>query len=164
MKRLVYGGIKSGKSRFAEELALQNVKKNLYYLATTEFIDEEMAKKIEIHKASRSESFITLEEPLKLYESIKELEGSVLVECMSIWLNNMLYYQKSDDVIIDEVKRVLTLQNSITFVLNDVSKSVVSENALVRKFVDLSGIIAQIIAGSCDEVYYVNAGIGTKLK
>ena len=164
MKRLVLGGIKSGKSRFAEKLTLKSSTTKPYYLATTEFIDDEMAQKIALHKASRSDDFTTIEEPLYLYETLKNLEGSILVECMSMWLNNMLYHQKSKSEIVKEVKKVLTLKCDIVFVLNDVGKSVVSENALVRKFVDLSGIISQILASECSEVYYVNAGIGTQLK
>lgn len=165
MKQLVLGGIKSGKSRFAETLTLKSATTTKpYYLATTEFIDEEMAQKIAIHKASRSNTFITIEEPLELYETLKSIEGTILVECMSMWLNNMLYHNKSDDEILAEVEKVMTLQCDIIFVLNDVGKSVVSENALVRKFVDLSGIISQLIGLKCDKVHYINAGIGMQLK
>jgi len=167
LKILILGGIKSGKSSFAEDITLKNSSTKPYYLATTEFIDDEMRKKIFIHKQRRASKFINIEESLNLFETIKNLENSdglVLVECISMWLNNMLYHQKSDEAIFSEIEKVLSLKNSLVFVVNDVSKSVVSENALVRKFVDLSGIISQMIAKESSEVYYVNAGIGTKLK
>jgi len=164
MKTLILGGIKSGKSSFAERLTLENSTSKPYYLATTEFIDNEMQKKITLHKERRKEQFHTIEEPLELFRAIEKLEGTVLVECVSMWLNNMLYHNKSDEEIFSEIEKVLSLENDIIFVLNDVSKSVVSENALVRRFVDLSGILSQIIAAKCEKVYTVTAGIGVQIK
>ena len=164
MKSLIMGGIKSGKSLFAEEYVLRHAQTKPYYLATTEFIDEGMQKRIEVHKQRRSAKFISIEEPLELVRVCKELEHNILIECMSMWLNNMLYHKRDHQEIFDEVNRLLELPQNITFILNDVSKSVVSENALVREFVDLSGILSQMIAKKCDAVYYINAGIGTKLK
>jgi len=164
LKTLVLGGIKSGKSSFAETLALQSSTLKPYYLATTEFIDDEMQRKIAQHKKRRQEKFHTIEEPLELSSVIEKVEGTILVECVSMWLNNMLYHQKSDAEIFDEIESVLKSQNDIIFVLNDVSRSVVSDNALVRKFVDMSGILSQIIASECERVYSVTAGIGVQIK
>jgi len=90
LKTLVLGGIKSGKSSFAETLALQSSTLKPYYLATTEFIDDEMQRKIAQHKQRRQEKFHTIEEPLELSSVIEKVEGTILVECVSMWLNNML--------------------------------------------------------------------------
>ena len=63
-----------------------------------------------------------------------------------------------------ELKKIFTLDNDIVFVLNDVGNSVVSGNKLTRKFVNINGKIAQLIASECDEVYHNIAGISVKIK
>ena len=164
MKTLFIGGIKSGKSKNAEEFTLSHAKNKPYYLATTEFIDAEMEKKIELHKKQREDKFITLEESLHLSKNIKECDDIVVIECISMWLNNMLYHNKSHNEIFDEIDTLLFLDNSIVFVLNDVGSGIIPDNALAREFIELSGIISQKLASKCDEVYHTVAGISTKIK
>ena len=164
MKVLYIGGIKSGKSAQAEKYTLNLSKQKPIYLATTEFIDSEMAQKIEEHKQNRKSHFLTVEEPLSLAKSIQTQESVVLVECVSMWINNMLYHEKSYEDMLLEMQKVLALKQDIVFVLNDVSASVVSENALVREFVNISGKLSQFIASECDEVYHTIAGIASRIK
>ena len=165
MKTLFIGGIKSGKSQNAERYILKQSKKKPSYLATTEFIDDEMAKKIAIHQETREDNFITIEEALEIANAVESSrEESVLVECLSMWINNMLYHEKSVDDMITEINRLFLSKKDIVFVINDVSSSVISENKLVRKFVETNGKIAQLVASQCDEVYHVVAGIATKIK
>ncbi len=164
MKALFIGGVKSGKSKNAEAFTISHAGNKPYYLATTEFIDEEMAKKIELHKEQRSDNFITIEESLQLSKNIATCDDIVLVECISIWLNNMLYHKHSREEIFDEIDTLLGSDRSIVFVLNDVGSGIIPDNALAREFVELSGIIAQKIAAKCDAVYHTIAGISTKIK
>lgn len=164
MKALFIGGIKSGKSTQAEKYTLGLAIQKPIYLATTEFIDEEMAQKIELHKQNRSSDFVTVEEPLSLASIIKMQKSAVLVECVSMWINNMLYHKKSYEDMLLEIQKVLALQQDIVFVLNDVGASVVSENALAREFVNISGKLSQFIASECDEVYHTVAGIASRIK
>ena len=165
MKTLFLGGIKSGKSKNAESYTLALSKKKPYYLATTEFFDEEMQEKVNLHKLQRKENFYTIEEALALTKTITQLNNEfVLVECISMWLNNMLYHKYTHQQILQEIDILCKLPNNLVFVLNDVSCSVVSDNSLVREFVNLSGIISQKLAKSCDEVYHVTAGISVKIK
>ena len=163
MKALFIGGIKSGKSKHAELFALQQAKKKPYYLATTEFFDKEMKHRIKYHKKQRKKSFKTIEEPLKLAKTIKKCDDIVLVEDISMWINNMLYFGKAKKIK-KELTKLLSLSNDIVFVLNNVGESVVSENALVREFCDYNGIGAQILARECDVVYSVVAGIAQRIK
>ena len=163
MKTLFLGGIKSGKSKNAESYTLALSKKKPYYLATTEFIDEEMQEKIQKHKLQRADKFVTTEEALYLSQAITNKE-TVLIECVSMWLNNMLHHKFSQEQIIKEIETLCTLDANIVFVLNEVGSGVVSENKLVREFVNLSGVIGQILASHCDEVYHVHAGISVKIK
>ena len=164
MKALFIGGIKSGKSFLAEEYTLHHAQTNPYYLATTEFIDEEMSKRIEAHKLQRAENFITLEEPINLATIIEKQDDIVLVECVSMWINNMLYREKEYEEIEAEMLKVLHLNKEIVFVLNDVGAGIIPDNALARKFVDTSGKISQLIAKECKEVFHVIAGISRQIK
>ncbi|MDF1876280.1 bifunctional adenosylcobinamide kinase/adenosylcobinamide-phosphate guanylyltransferase [Sulfurimonas sp. SAG-AH-194-L11] len=164
MKTLFIGGIKSGKSFNAEKFILTDTDEKPIYLATTEFFDDEMREKVRHHQNARGDNFITIEEPLALYEVLKSKNRPVLVECISMWINNMLYHKKSYEQMHAEIKSLLTLKQDIVFVLNDVGTSVVSENRLVREFVNINGKISQLIAGECDNVYHVVAGISSKIK
>lgn len=91
METLFIGGIKSGKSHQAETYILDRGKENPYYLATTEFVDDEMRQRVKVHQQRRSDSFITIEEPFQLLNTL-DYPGSVLIECASMSLNNMLYH------------------------------------------------------------------------
>ena len=163
MKALFIGGIKSGKSRHAELFALRQAKKKPYYLATTEFFDDEMKRRIKRHKKQRKKRFRTIEEPLKLSKVIKRCDDIVLIEDISMWINNMLYHGK-EKKIKKEIEKLLRCKQDIVFVVNNVGESAVSENALVRKFCDLNGIVSQMIAKECDAVFYVVAGIAQRIK
>ena len=165
MKALFIGGIKSGKSYSAEQYtkALQADRKP-YYLATTEFIDEEIQQRIDVHQERRESSFTTIEESLELYRAIQKCDGPILVECTTMWINNMLFHNKTKEQILEHITKVLTLPNDIIFVHNDVGAGIIPDNALARQYIDISGIVAQRIAAQCDEVYHCIAGIATKIK
>ena len=135
-----------------------------YYLATSEAMDDEMKERIARHKAQRANKFICVEEPLKLYDALNSIDGVVLLECLSVWINNMLYYKKDEADIISELKNILTLKNDIIFVINDVSSGIIPDNALARRFIDISGRVAQLSAEACDEVYFCVAGLSLKMK
>ena len=164
MKTLFIGGIKSGKSLHAEKYTEKLSDEKPIYLATTEFIDEEMQKRVDAHKGMRKDKFITIEEALNLKEKIELQKGAVLVECLSMWINNMLYHEKSYEDMQAELSMVLALKQDIVFVINDVSCGVIPENKLAREFVDINGKLAQFVASECDAVYHVIAGIATKIK
>ena len=165
MKTLFIGGIKSGKSYSAEQYtkALQADRKP-YYLATTEFIDEEIQQRIDVHQERRESSFTTIEESLELYRAIQKCDGPVLVECTTMWINNMLFHNKTKEQILEHITKVLTLPNDIIFVHNDVGAGIIPDNALARQYIDISGIVSQRIATECDKVFHCIAGIATKIK
>ena len=164
MKTLFIGGIKSGKSKNAEKFTIKHAKKMPYYLATTEFIDEEMAKRVKRHKKQRAKNFITVEEPLKLKKAISKLDDMVLVECVSMWINNMLYHGFGYKEIKKEIKAILKQNKNIVFVINEVGSGILSKNKLAREFTDINGKISQLIAKKCDRVFYNIAGIKKKVK
>ena len=164
MKALFIGGIKSGKSLHAETFALKHSKLPPVYLATTEFVDEEMHKRIEYHKLQRSENFLTVEEPMNLLEAIRPMKTLVLIECTTMWINNMLHHGFKYEDIHDHIQKLLQLPNDIVFVQNDVGSGVIPDNALAREYIDISGRISQLLAQDCDNVFHVIAGISTQIK
>lgn len=164
MKTLFIGGIKSGKSLNAQEYILKNSSQKPTYLATTEFVDAGMKERIDAHKKERGNDFINLEEPLKIYEAIKSSKSPVLVECVSMWINNMFYHGFTFADMKKELEQILELDQTIVFVLNDVGCGVIPDNQLARDFIDASGKLSQLIASRCDEVYHTIAGISTRIK
>lgn len=163
-KSLFIGGIKSGKSLNAQNYILASSLQKPIYLATTEFIDKEIQERIDAHKQNRSDDFQTIEEPLKLYNIITKCDSAVLVECVSMWINNMLYHGFTFADMKEELEKVLALDKEVVFVLNDVGSGVIPENALARQFIDISGKLSQLIASKCEEVYHTIAGISTRIK
>jgi adenosylcobinamide kinase/adenosylcobinamide-phosphate guanylyltransferase len=165
MKTLFIGGIKSGKSRLAESHIL-NIAGDTkpYYLATTEFFDVEMQERIQIHKQRRQDTFITIEEPLKLFNAVQACPGPVLIECISMWLNNQLYHQIPESETLQELANVLTLPNDLVLVHNEVGLGVIPDNALARQFVDLSGRAAQLMGQRCEQVFFCSAGLKIPMK
>ncbi len=164
MKTLFIGGIKSGKSRLAESYILKQAKQKPYYLATTELIDDEMRERITAHQQRRQDRFTTLEEPIQLLNALKNCASTVLIECVSMWLNNMLYHHHNETQILQELSDCLQLPNDLVFVLNEVGLGVIPDNPLSRQFVDLSGKAAQLLSEHCDQVFFCCAGLTLRLK
>jgi adenosylcobinamide kinase/adenosylcobinamide-phosphate guanylyltransferase len=165
MKTLFIGGVKSGKSRLAEVYILDQAGADRpYYLATTEFFDEEIQDRVRVHKQRRKDYFITLEEPIKLLDVLEKYQGPVLIECVSMWLNNLLYHQIPETEILQELEAVLQLPGNMVLVHNEVGLGVIADNPLARQFVDLSGKAAQLMGQYCDEVFFCSAGLKLRLK
>ncbi|MCF7965078.1 MAG: bifunctional adenosylcobinamide kinase/adenosylcobinamide-phosphate guanylyltransferase [Methylobacter tundripaludum] len=165
MKTLFIGGIKSGKSRLAEAHILEQAATDKpCYLATNEVFDDEMQARIRVHQQRREDLFVTIEEPVKLFETLQKCRGPVLVECVSMWLNNQLYYQIPEADILQELEAVLQLTCDMVLVHNEVGLSVIADNRLARQFVDLSGKAAQLMGQHCDQVFFCSAGLKIKMK
>ena len=165
MKTLFIGGIKSGKSSLAESYILENsASVKPFYLATTEFIDIEMKARIKVHQKRRQDLFVTIEEPVNLVERLKICQQPVLVECVSMWLNNLLYHQWSETKILQELEAIMALPVDLVLVHNEVGLGIIPDNPLARQFVDLSGKAAQIMAKGCDRVFFCSAGLSMQMK
>jgi adenosylcobinamide kinase/adenosylcobinamide-phosphate guanylyltransferase len=165
MKTLFLGGIKSGKSRLAESYMLEHYPATKpYYLATTEFFDTEMQERILLHQQRRGDRFITLEAPVKLFATLQNCSQPVLVECVSMWLNNLLYHQVPSPIILQELEAVMQLPVDLVLVHNEVGLGVIADNPLARQFVDLSGKAAQIMGQACEQVFFCSAGLTMRMK
>ena len=165
MKTLFIGGVKSGKSRLAEAYILQAAgTAKPYYLATTECLDIEMQLRISEHKARRQEHFITIEEPRHLLAALQNCDRPVLVECVTMWLNNQLYHGQTEAAIFQELEAALQMPGDMVFVHNEVGLGIIPDNALARQFVDLSGKAAQLMGQYCDKVFFCSAGLALPMK
>lgn len=165
MKTLFIGGIKSGKSRLAEAYILeQPTNHKPYYLATNEVFDDEMQARIHVHRQRRQDLFVTLEEPVKLLGVLQQCPGPVLIECVSMWLNNLLYHNVPEVNILQELEAVLQLSCNMVLVHNEVGLGIIADNPLARQFIDLSGKAAQLMGQHCDQVFFCSAGLKMSMK
>lgn len=165
MKTLFIGGVKSGKSRLAEAYILaHSAGRQPIYLATTECQDAEMQARIAEHQQRRQDQFVTLEEPLALRAALETCHAPVLVECVTLWLNNRLYHQHREAEILAELEAVLHWPGDLVLVHNEVGLGVIPDNALARRFVDLSGRAAQLMGQLCDRVFFCSAGLMLTMK
>jgi adenosylcobinamide kinase/adenosylcobinamide-phosphate guanylyltransferase len=161
---LITGGARSGKSRYAEQRAIEMGARPLY-VATAEAKDEEMAQRITAHRKRRGDQWRTIEEPLELAETLLAERGKtdcVLVDCLTLWVSNLLiqrddkYASEKVDDLIDKLPQ---LNFHLVFVTNEVGWGIVPDNSLARKFRDLAGWTNQRMAQAANEVILMVAGM-----
>ncbi len=171
-KKVIFitGGCRSGKSRYALDYVNQHFLKKLY-LASCEALDEEMAQRIEHHKKMRGPEWHTIEEPVEIVDKIRQYGDKVeviLLDCITLWLSNILMKWDSDSRIMDEVDRFVNMikQSPTSFIIvsNEVGMGIVPAEPLGRRFRDLSGMVNQKIAEVADTVIYMVSGIPLFLK
>ena len=171
---LVTGGARSGKSRFAEKLAREGGEKR-FYIATAPVFDAEMAERVARHKALRArDNWQTIEEETDLASALSHAaeQGAetILVDCLTLWINNLLFRdeQLSEEAFAQVCGKVLDRAREtpaqVVMVISEVGLGLVPENALSRRFRDLSGRCAQLTAERADEVYFLIAGIPQRIK
>ncbi len=164
---LVLGGARSGKSRYAEGLLDRHPGRRVY-LATAEVLDEEMAARVKAHRDRRDADWKTVEEPLALAAAVKaetEQGAAVLVDCLTLWLGNLLGEARPvEDEIDGLIAAIGQFGGPVVFVSNEVGQGIVPDNALARRFRDLAGVLHQRLAEKADSVVFVTAGIPMKLK
>lgn len=180
---LVLGGARSGKSRFAEQRVLslcelgghdQSVITK-HYLATSEPLDEEMQRRIAHHQQQRGDGWTEWEVPLELSAELITFSNCdvVLVECLTLWLNNVIYYaQQSGGDVEQEIERAIAslveslerCEAHIVLVSNEVGLGVVPLGEVSRLFVDNAGRMNQRVAAIAQQVTLVAAGLPLVLK
>jgi adenosylcobinamide kinase/adenosylcobinamide-phosphate guanylyltransferase len=163
---LITGGARSGKSRRAEARARAFAGRPVY-IATAEALDEEMAERIAKHRARRGNKWMEREVPLDLVQALVETDGggARLVDCLTLWLSNLLHAKRDWSQAISELADILGRQRSpVVMVTNEVGLGIVPDNALARAYRDAAGIMNQTMAAVADEVEFVVAGLPMKLK
>ena len=141
------------------------------YLATCEPRDAEMDQRIIRHRERRGSEWSTIEEPLRLAESLADNDGMfrvILVDCVTLWLSNLLLTHEEPELVMAAVRGLVEAASKLTtplvLVTNEVGMGIVPENRLARLFRDLAGETNEVLAAAADEVHVVFAGIPLKLK
>jgi adenosylcobinamide kinase/adenosylcobinamide-phosphate guanylyltransferase len=163
---LITGGARSGKSRRAEARARSFPGKPVY-IATAEALDAEMEARIATHRAHREADWIEREVPLDLWQALSATDGggARLVDCLTLWLSNLLHAGRDWKSEVTKLALVLgELKSPVVLVTNEVGLGIVPDNALARSFRDAAGIMNQFMAAAADEVEFVVAGLPMKLK
>ncbi|TXD58204.1 bifunctional adenosylcobinamide kinase/adenosylcobinamide-phosphate guanylyltransferase [Ralstonia sp. TCR112] len=177
---LVLGGARSGKSHHAEQLALQCAGP-VTYVATAGEGDEEMQLRVALHRARRPANWGLVEEPVRLAEALythAQHGGCVLVDCMTLWLNNLLFSEHHEypetglvtppEAWTAEIDALLTalplLPGEVILVSNEIGLGVVPMGAVTRFYVDELGRLNQRLAALADNVHLLVAGIPMVVK
>ena len=161
---LVLGGARSGKSRHAESLCSGE----RHYVATAQAFDDEMRARIAKHRTDRGGNWVTHEVTEALPGKLQEIDAAgrvILVDCLTLWLSNLMLAEKDWDGAAQELVALLPrMKADVVLVSNEVGLSIVPENALARAFRDAQGILNQRVAQVADKVIFVAAGLPLALK
>ncbi len=165
----VIGGARSGKSAFAEGLALEKAGANsITYVATAEIFDDEMAERVELHQQRRGPNWHLVEAPVNLAGAIASADkpnSVLLIDCLSVWVTNLLV--KDMDIDAASANLLAALQQAsgtIVLVASETGLGIVPDNRLSRRFRDANGRLNQALAADAHEVFFVVAGIASKIK
>lgn len=174
---LITGGVRSGKSSFAEKLA-GNLGQKIAFIATAQSLDKEMEDRIAQHRANRPVHWETYEEPYQVVQVIQKVGEKtevILLDCLTLLVSNFMQnYQEdssNDDLaekIIEKIKEIISeaahCSATVIIVSNEVGLGLVPTNSMGRFFRDMLGKANQIIASSSDQVYLLVAGIPLLIK
>lgn len=172
----VTGGRRSGKSAYAQRLA-ESMEAPRLYIATCPVIDEETRERVEAHKKAREgRGWETLEETVDLAGAIRGSAGhkTVLVECVTLWVNNLMYEaeQKHEEFVEGDAERAVKevleacgeIGADVVFVSNEIGWGIVPENELARRFSDVAGKVNQAIAKKAGTAIMVVSGMPVRIK
>ena len=179
-RTLIFGGARSGKSAYAERLAIASGKP-VIYLATAQAGDAEMQARIAHHQARRPASWRTLECTIELAQAILQAstpDNLILVDCLTLWLSNLLFSEHIDTPEIGSItppenfsiQRTAFLQalenlpGDVIVVSNEVGMGIIPQGAISRWFVDEAGRLNQAVAARCEQVSWVAAGLPLHFK
>ena len=173
---LVTGGCRSGKSAHAQCLA-ESLAGRHVYVATCPITDDEMRERIARHREQRRRhDWETVEEPIELANAIRNAPAGaiVLVDCLTLWVNNLLYGadQRGEKIEEDDIRQLCDTvldacrrrEGTVLFVTNEVGMGIVPDNAVSRHYRDLVGRCNQTMAAGADEVTLISCGIPLRLK
>ena len=174
---LITGGARSGKSGFAERLAMQG--NRVLFVATAEALDDDMARRIAAHRTGRPSEWDTLEEPLAVPQAIlRETAASttpydtIIVDCLTVWVSNLLLLHEggadAEARILEAAGKLLDVHQSSDarwiVVTNEVGLGVVPSSSLGRMYRDTLGRVNSLVASRADKVYLMAAGLALDLR
>jgi adenosylcobinamide kinase/adenosylcobinamide-phosphate guanylyltransferase len=157
---VITGGVRSGKSRYALQLAAAHDPKT--FIATATASDDEMRARIDAHRAERAASWTTIEEPLQL-ASVMPAEGVVVIDCMTLWLANAIDAGIDIDAALASTLAAIRAPLTI-FVTNEVGWGIVPLYESARRYRDLAGAMNQRLAAAATQVVLMVAGLPLRVK
>jgi adenosylcobinamide kinase/adenosylcobinamide-phosphate guanylyltransferase len=164
---LILGGMRSGKSRYAEHVVLKSGREPVY-VATAEALDDEMAARIAEHRARRGAAWRTVEAPLDLIVTLQQecaYGRAILVDCLTLWLTNLMVHDRAVGAEMASLIEALPrLSGTLVLVSNEVGQGVVPVDPMARAFIDHAGRLHQGIAEVADAVVVMTAGLPHRLK
>jgi adenosylcobinamide kinase/adenosylcobinamide-phosphate guanylyltransferase len=161
---LVLGGARSGKSRHGEEL-LMHAPPPWIYVATAEAFDDEMRERIAHHRGRREEHWRTRDVPLELANAVPQLQAPALIDCLTLWLSNVMLAGRDVDAECDRLAAALSAASGpLVVVSNEVGMGLVPETPLGRAFRDAHGRLNQKVAAVADRAFFMAAGLPLSLK
>ena len=163
----ITGGARSGKSRYAQQLALQ-LSNNPVYLATARHWDDDFEKRIQRHQAERDKRWTSIEEE-KNISGLSLSNKVVVMDCVTLWLTNFFTDNKYDiDASLqqckDEIDRLDTANNTFIIISNEIGMGTHADTEIGRKFTDLQGWINQYLAQKAEKVIFMVSGIPVVIK
>jgi len=168
-KTLILGGVRSGKSRLAERLALES-RLPVTYIATATGDDAEMRARIAAHQERRPDHWQVVEEPLQLASVITQHareERCLLVDCLTLWLTNWLLHPETTRLDAERAAFLSALSQAagkLILVSNETNMGVIPMGELSRRYCDEAGQLHQAVAQCCDQVVLTAAGLPLVLK
>lgn len=167
---LITGGARSGKTRYALEQVRGARRKA--YIATAERTDDNMAARIERHRAERDASFHTLEEPIHLALALQAIPGDceiAILDCLTVWLGNLMHYADLGKLTLHEPQRQFfaALKSPpcpLILIANEVGSSIHPETELGRRFRDEAGLLNQQVAAQAQRVVLMVCGLPLEVK
>jgi adenosylcobinamide kinase/adenosylcobinamide-phosphate guanylyltransferase len=168
----ITGGARSGKSTLAVQLA-KKINGKIAFIATAQAGDDEMERRIFLHKKERPDGWSTIEEPANVASAIDSAYGhdAVIIDCITLLISNLICNcdnLSETEWILDEIKKLVEsakqFDGSVIIISNEVGMGIVPENKLAREFRDLAGKANQMIASSADKVYVCFSGIPMLIK
>jgi adenosyl cobinamide kinase/adenosyl cobinamide phosphate guanylyltransferase len=160
---LLVGGARSGKSRTAARLATASGRP-VVVIATGEAGDKEMADRIRRHRSERPAGWLTVEEPLDLAKALRTADPAsfVIVDCLTLWVANLLGQERTDDEIVATATAAAALaatrDGDCAVVTNEVGMGVIPANPLGRRYADLLGRVNTVWADAADRTFLMVAG------
>lgn len=161
---LVLGGARSGKSTYAEGL-IEAAPAPWLYLATAQAFDDEMRARIALHRERRSADWATRDAPIDLAEAVAAARGPVLVDCLTLWMTNLILSEADIPRAVDGLLDACAgASGPLVLVGNEVGLGIVPDNALARRFRDEAGRLHQRLAAQAERVIFMVAGLPMTVK
>jgi adenosylcobinamide kinase/adenosylcobinamide-phosphate guanylyltransferase len=160
MRTLITGGVKSGKSSRALQLAAGFTGPR-HFLATATAFDDEMRDRIARHRAERADAFVTIEETIDIDRALRD---NMIVDCIPMWLNNLFYLEREPEWEAILQRFIVAMPAELVIVTNETGMGVIPSDPLSRRYGMVLGLANAMLATAVDRVELMVAGLPLRVK